>query len=195
MRLLFCGLALFSACATATAAPTDSVLFATAGAWSIYSDPTTANSCFAISSFGDGTSIRVGFWHKGYKYPAYVAFSNAKWRSIQSRKEYQVSMQLDSAAPWRGVASGWIIGTDKAILINVDKPSLFKEFVRSDHVRLTFRDKEIANLSLNGSGRAITELMNCQAANVDGKPLVAPAPEDPFAIQEATPKSDDPFEL
>ena len=194
MRVLM-SLPVFLITATLAFAATDSVLYATVGSWSVFSDKTTANSCFAGSTFADGTTIRIGFWHKGYKFPAYVTFSNAKWRSIQVRKEYKVSMQLDSSPSWDGLASGWAIGNERAILINVDNPNLFKEFVRSANVRLTFRGKQVANLSLAGSGKAISELMNCQAVNVDNAPKQPPPQDDPFAIQEVKPESEDPFEL
>lgn len=173
----------------------DSILFANVGKWAIYSDPTTANSCFAMSTYADGTSIRIGFWHKGYKYPAYVAFANEKWRSIQVGKEYDVSMRLDTAPAWTGPASGWQIGTFKAILINVDKPNLFKEFISKNQLQLVFRGKLVANLSLAGSGKAVAELMNCQSINVDGMKPSPRESDDPFSIQEVKPKTDDPFEL
>src|SRR5262249_1046142 len=62
--------------------------------------------CVASASSDDYTTIWIGFEGSEADSPAYLAFTNPSWRSIEARKFYELEIQVAGAYRWRGYSSG-----------------------------------------------------------------------------------------
>lgn len=183
--------------ANASAQEGKAVFFMEAAGWSVYSDKSNNNACYATTGYEGGTYLRFGFLGEDWDYPFFIAFGNDKWRSIEPVKEYDVTIQMDREAPWQAVATGWHIGEMPYLVIPTDQPNFFREFARKHGISLRYNNQDIARLSLKGSSLAEKAVVECQAIvnklNVGKTPPIAR--DDPFDASKPRQASDDPFAL
>ncbi|WEX76167.1 hypothetical protein PYH37_004446 [Sinorhizobium numidicum] len=205
MRRLSLGIAslLISVC-TVSAEPSEIIKWKDVNGWTVASDVTMEGSCFIISEYEGGVTLRLGFHPKGSEFPFYMMFGNDDWKSIEIGKDYDLSFQFDRSEPW--TASARVAGDEsgKFLFINLAEPDFLSGFVRKRGLKITFEDRVVANLSLRDSGRAAEEMLNCQKAvdkliaEEDEKrdPFGGKAEEtDPFTATGGRGSSKDPFSL
>ena len=78
----------------------DNLEYSTVGPWTISVDPSMGNGCFVIAEFADGAIFRLGFDMRDDPRGFYVIFGNAKWRSIEYGKAYQIQMRFGDESAW-----------------------------------------------------------------------------------------------
>jgi hypothetical protein len=78
-------------------------LWAQAGEWQVRIDATLGSGCFMITSYQDGSILRVGLdpMHK----ISYLWLGNPKWQSLKVGQSYMVDVAFDS-----GAANTWKAG-------------------------------------------------------------------------------------
>jgi hypothetical protein len=156
--------------------------------WSIYVDKTVDNGCFMATTFEGGTRLRAQFNPRADNFALVVA--NPSWESINPDKFYDLTVQFGNRTPWDGEASVLVFSNMNGLVLEVGDDEAIGEFVnelmRMTSVKISYRGEQIANLSLDGSYKAMEEVFACQAAmNAGGS-----TPEDPFSNES---KSTDPF--
>lgn len=190
MRSSLTALTLF-ACLLGSAAPTpaeEAHIWREVGEWSIYTDQTLNNGCFASTFFEDGTGLRIGFDPTRTDAPLYVVLGNEKWASLEEGKAYDLIIQMDNETPWEAPASGVTMGDPEFVLLYVatDDPAFLDHFARQHRMRVSYNGRMIADMNLRGSYKAATALAQCQLEGGKGAsdPFSGPAPTsatDPFA--------------
>lgn len=153
--------------------------------WDILVDRTLKNGCFIITTFEDGTVLRLGFNRE--RQTAYIMVGNHEWKSIEPRKEYDLEIKFDREAPWEVTATAIAMGSVTALWAQTQKVEFLDEFVRKQGMRVSYRNKEIAAVSLKGTSAAVAEMVTCQDA-MDG----TQTSNDPFS--NSTTPSNDPFQ-
>ena len=169
----------------------DVLEYSTAGSWVIAVDPSMGNGCFVFADFKGGTSFRLGF-NMADDPGFYAILGNAKWRSIEYGKEYQIQIQFGDESAWEGNATGFSFDPPENqlwLVMNVDEQKVgdfAEEFMRELFVVVYYNDREILRLNLKSSYEAGLQLIECQRSANQGK-------DDPF--KDASSRSDeDPFQ-
>jgi hypothetical protein len=153
--------------------------------WDILVDRTLKNGCFITTTFESGTVLRLGFNRN--EHTAYIMVGNPEWKSIEPKKDYDLEIKFDREVPWEVTATAIIMGDVTALWAQTQKVDFLDEFVRKQGMRISYRNNEIAALSLRGTSAAVSEMVTCQNA-MDGKQ----ASNDPF--KDTTTPSNDPFQ-
>lgn len=156
--------------------------------WSIGIDHTIGGGCFIYTLYEGDTSARIGFdpGSRGF----YFLVGDLDWRSMEDGKEYDVVLQMGKRPEWTAIALGSRMGEVPALLVVFDDANFIAEFAGQNFISMRLGGQEIANLSLDGSARAIDEMISCQEAVNNGTAGGPPA-GDPFAT--TPPNQDDPF--
>jgi len=148
--------------------------------WEIRVDTTIGNGCFAMTSYDEGTVMRIGVNPENDK--GYLILGNDKWKSLEAGKDYNIKLKFDDETPWEGSARGVLMGdVGVAFLwVDFDDSNLFKEFMRKNVIQVFYNRKKVTSLSLAGSHAATVAVVECQNA----MQTITPAPsyeKDPFA--------------
>lgn len=130
------------------------------------------NGCLAAATYQDGTTVWLGF--DGDRNEAFLAFTNAKWKSIETERIYQLVM-LTGRGRWKGRFSGIEHGTDRGLVASGLKKGFVLDMARAGGIQIVFEGRSIAQLSLTGSSDAIGAAIDCQKGAVDAK-AEPPAP-------------------
>lgn len=156
--------------------------------WSIGIDHTIGGGCFIYTLYEGDTAARIGFdpGSKGF----YFMVGDLDWKSMQDGTEYDVVLQMGKRPEWTAIALGSRLGDIPALLVVFDDANFIAEFAGQHYISLRLGGQEIANLSLDGSARAIDEMITCQEAVNNGTAGGPPA-GDPFAT--TPPNNADPF--
>lgn len=179
---------------TAQATSKDAVLFKTVGSWSIYSDRTMGNSCFAASIFEGGIILRFGFQKPDSASAFYISFGSTKWHSLEDGKDYRISMQMDNEPKWNATASAGRIGEVPFLFVSTNEADFIIELVRKHGIRVEYQGRQIGHLSLKGSAAAARALVECQEAVKLLEEYSPPkTTDDPFSVKPNSNNSDDPF--
>ncbi len=115
--------------------------------------------CFASASFTDGTSIWIGY---GVKLQFYIAFTNAKWRNIETGKTYQLTAVPRNYRRWNGSFLGFERAGERGVIISNLKQNFLLDFARAPGMALNAGRTQLAQLSLAGSRVALTRVLDCQ---------------------------------
>ena len=161
----------------------------TVGNWDIFVDSSLGNGCFIIATYELGTVLRLGF--NRIDSNAYLMIGHRDWNSLEVGKDYEITIKFDRAAPWKATATGVKIGTITMLQAETDKPAFITDFMRKLGMTVTYRNREIASLSLRGSSAAISEMLRCQEVMDTGN-----MSDDPFATpstKKNQPNKSDPF--
>ena len=156
--------------------------------WGIYIDRTVGNGCFMATEFESGTLLRAQINPVSDQFMLIVG--NPSWESINPEKFYDLSVQFGNRAPWEGEASVLVFENVKGLVLKVGGDesigNFTNELMRMTNVKISYRGEQIANLSLDGSYRAMEEVFACQAAMNN----TAGSSDDPFSSES---NSEDPF--
>ncbi len=120
--------------------------------------------CFAAATFSDETTIWLGY---GSKLEFYIAFTNAKWQSIQAGNTYDLIVYPRGYGRWNGRFLGFQWGSDRGVIISNLKQKFLLDFAGASGMSLNTSQSRIAQLSLAGSRAALGEVLNCQRNRVE----------------------------
>ena len=163
--------------------------YAKVSGWTIGIDRSLDSGCFMYTNYEGGTFLRLGFRPK--ESDLYLILGDTDWESIEYGKTYPIQLTLGKESPWTGDAEGFSFDPPEDqgwlhLAIPGDQAADFvNELMREHTITANYNDKEIAHLSLRGSYRAATKMMECQTKmNADAS--------DPFAGSK-TSSDKDPF--
>ncbi len=164
--------------------------WAKVGDWTISIEPSLNNSCFAYAYFNGDTYLAMGYDRRDDT--AYADFSDPDWVSLVEGQTYELTVRFGNKPEWTGDALvSRFTGGDMYLELIVDDAFL-DEFAAQNSVRIGFGGREIANLGLQGSRRAMNEVIACQSKNsAAADPFAGEAVPDPFAGEPAP--ANDPF--
>lgn len=141
------------------------------------------NGCLAAATYQDETTAWMGFG--GEKDEAFLAFTNPRWKSIETDRDYQIVM-LTNKGRWKGRFTGIDRPNEKGLFASGLKKAFVLDLARAGGIGVVFEGKTIAQLSLAGSADAIEAMIGCQKAILEAKA----APEPPRAGGGGTPKNE-----
>lgn len=160
--------------------------------WYIGVDTSIEDSCYMMSNYEGGSSLRVGFNMEDDDMMFIVG--NENWDSIEEGKLYEIDVAFGNKGPWTGEAKGfkWDDGDSSLVLsIGFDEgraKNFINEFQQMTSVTVSYNREEIANLSLRATFAAMNEVVACQNAMIESH---SSNNSDPFSSSQ---KSDnDPF--
>ena len=168
----------------------DSLEYSTVGPWTIAVDPSMGNGCFVLAEFEGGSVFRLGFDMTSDQGGFYLIFGDAKWRSIEYGKKYQIQIRFGDESAWEGKATGFSFDPPEnqpwlTFNFSAQKGLEFaEEFMREVFVTVHYNNREILRLNLKSSYQAGLQLIKCQDSANQGK-------EDPF--KNTSFSNDDPF--
>jgi hypothetical protein len=153
----------------------DSMHWADSGDWEIMVDNSLGNCCFMIGSWTRGDVLRVGIdnSHKN----GYVMIGNSAWRSVESGKEYDLTLKFDGDAPWSGTFRATKMGPVTVLLNYFTNPQVLKDFGAKQSLTVYYDGNFVTKLPLTGSYAAMQTLVDCQN-KLDAR---ASTPSDPFS--------------
>lgn len=166
----------------------DAPLWKNVGTWQIRVDTTLDYGCFAANFYEGNTMLRLGTIPSTGN--AYIILGDTDWKSLEVGKEYDLVFRFDSLDPWSGTASALNMGDNLIVLFtNFSDFDFIDEFMKRHTLRVGFKNRNVATLSLSGSYKAVTELATCQETmRAAGEPGNE---RDPFATPRRS--GDDPF--
>ena len=154
---LVAGLAL-SAPATAQ----ETVFWGEIGDWDIEVDTTISNGCYAVAEWESGTIVRIGINPETDFY--YVLIGNPRWAPIVAEREYALSVQFDSRAPWDVTATGLQFNPGELVYYyaQTQQFDFINEFMRLNRMKISAGPRTLDTLVLRGSRAAFEGVMECQ---------------------------------
>lgn len=158
------------------------------GWWEILVDRSLDSGCFAWAEYDGGTILRIGF--DPTTEMMYFMIANSDWKSVEIGKDYNLDIQFDDEDPWKAESTAIDMGI-AALHVETRQWDFVDEFKRKHTLFVSYKDQNIATLSLKGSARAIDEVVRCQSAMMDttGASLAS----DPFKSDSKTATPKDPF--
>lgn len=116
--------------------------------------------CVATTKFTDETVLWMGF--TGDNNTAFIALTNANWKSIEAERRYRLEFRAAGAGNWNGEFIGFRQSDTENGLITF---GLRREFVldlaRARGIFVRFEGRQIAALSLRGSSAALEDTTAC----------------------------------
>jgi hypothetical protein len=112
---------------------------------------------------------------------------NSDWRSLVPGADYNIQVQFGNLSPWTFPAKATTLGKGAVVLAGwFSDPNMLAEFGTQSSARFTYQGRPVVALGLQGSGAAVSAMVNCQD--------IMNAAADPFRTQPkpSTP-SRDPF--
>ena len=177
----------------------DTILWGTFGEWDVRVDRTAGDACYVARVYDAGVVLRFGRYSKQSDSGLYFSVNNPKWKSLKDEQEYPIDLQFGDNDPWSGNATGVVEDDDitRSLVVSSGDEKFLEEFETSDTVKVSYDDKEIANLSLNGVIKAVNEMNACQKKTDEILKKLEPKPEeaDPFAKKSPVGAPDRPLEL
>ena len=171
----------------------DAIKWKTVGDWTISVDTSLGYKCFLSAVYERGTILRFGL-AAGKSSVAYMLLGDMNWKSIESGKQYPLTVKFDDRPGWTGDATGLrLSGGFTVLYLKIDQPRFFAEFARRRGLYVEYEGKQVANLSLRGSFRGVAELIKCQQAINLSTGTPASTSRDPFASSGPARQVSDPF--
>jgi hypothetical protein len=153
----------------------ETTLWSNTGDWVVFVDHSLGDSCFALKSFDDGTTFRLGLDLK-YEKSSYVMIHNEDWASIEEGKEYPITIKIDNYDPWDAPTVGTRLGDLIMLYVAFDDTKFWAEFSAGRIMKLGRNSRDFASMYLGESEAAVEKVVECQdAANK------IRAKRDPFA--------------
>lgn len=172
-------------------------LWKNVGGWDIRVDTTLGNGCFTHQVYEGDTVLRIGV--DKLNGGMYVLIGDDDWKSIELGKQYPLKIQMGDESPWDGNASAVEIGGFPMLMLRINKNesvgAFFKEFMEELHIEFWFSGNSIAKLTLKGSFKAGSELLECQRTvnKMNNTKNPFSNSKDPFREQNS--KKSDPFAI
>ena len=132
-----------------------------AGSWTIGYN-SSLKGCVASASSDDGTTIWIGFEGSEPDTPAYLAFTNPSWRSIEARRFYEIEIQVSGSYRWRGYSSGVERPNEKGVFVFGVKRRALQDFAQTSRLVVSVNKELLTRTSISGLSDAIEKLMYCQ---------------------------------
>lgn len=164
--------------------------------WYIGVDTTTGDlgdGCFMVTEYEGNTFLRLQIDPNfGNNFAVYVG--DREWKSLEPGKFYPLEIIIGNQEPWVAEAEAieWN-DTTNALVFHLstedDKAAVFvEEFMRYLGIEFFYENQSIANLTLEGTYAATSELFECALEMND---LNASGGDDPFNIDRRD--KNDPF--
>lgn len=150
-------------------------LWSTVGEWSIITDHTLGDSCFALRAFDDGTSFRLGLDLR-YENSSYIMLSNTEWASLEVGSQYPLSLEFDSLGAWEAEMDAVDLNGLTVLYATFEGVDFWQEFSSSQSLSLSRNGRTFARMGLAGSRDAVSAVVDCQRAANKVR-----AQRDPFA--------------
>ena len=131
------------------------------GPWTIGYN-SSLKGCVASAISDDGTTIWIGFEGSEPDTPAYLAFTNPSWRSIEARKFYNLEIQASGSYRWRGYSSGVERPNEKGVFVFGVKRRALQDFAQTSRLVVSVNKELLTRTSISGLSDAIEKLMYCQ---------------------------------
>jgi len=131
------------------------------------------NSCIVAVDYKSGINVGI-IVNRNYQW--YLGFSSQQW-NLQIGQDIPVSMTFDSSAPWSGKAR--VINNHSVTVAMNDNASLISSFRQSLRMSV-YAGGQVYPFDLNGTSRAIVDLVACVKAELAaerGEPPPMPAPQ------------------
>ena len=144
-----------------SAAPTLAVdkSFGKVAGWSIgYSQ--SAGGCLAAARYGDGTTVWFGFG--GARNNAYLAFTNARWRSVEPGQSYDLHLRARGGSNWHGSFAGFDHDGERGLFESGLTDKFIADLSEAGGLSVEWDGRQIASLSLVGSSDALAAVVGCQ---------------------------------
>jgi hypothetical protein len=127
----------------------------------------TLKGCVASATSDDRTTVWIGFDGTDSDIPAYLAFTNPNWRSIEPRKFYELQIQASGSHGWRGYGSG-VERPNKGFYVFGVQRRFLHEFAQESGLVLSLNKEVLTRTHISGSSNAIEKLMSCQEHQIIG---------------------------
>ena len=131
------------------------------GPWTIGYN-SSLKGCVASAASDDRTTVWIGFDGREPNIPAYLAFTNPNWSSIEPRKFYGLQIQALESHRWRGYGSGVERPNQKGLFVFGVKWRLLREFAQASGLVLSLNKEILTRTNISGSSDALTKLISCQ---------------------------------
>jgi len=131
--------------------------------WDIRVDTTLNNSCFMMGIWEGGSVLRFGV--NKNQGNMYLMLGDNDWKSLESGKEYDLSIKLGNKSPWTAPSTAVGLGEGIYLWINIPADAakdFMAEFMKQHDIEADYNNKNILHLKLTGSYEAATGLMECQ---------------------------------
>jgi hypothetical protein len=135
--------------------------FEQSGPWAIGYN-SSLKGCVASATSDDATTVWIGFEGSEPDTPAYIAFTNPSWSSIEARKFYDLEIQASSSYRWRGYASGIERPHEKGLFVFGVKRRALQDFAQTSGLVLSINKEPLARTNISGLSDAIEKLTYCQ---------------------------------
>jgi hypothetical protein len=158
------GIGLIPACLGITTVRADLQMDETlekSGPWTIGYN-SSLKGCVASATSDDRTTVWIGFDGRESNIPAYLAFTNPNWGSIEPRKFYELRIQALESHRWRGYGSGVERPNQKGLFVFGVKWRLLREFAQASGLVLSLNKEVLTRTNISGSSDALTKLISCQ---------------------------------
>jgi hypothetical protein len=148
--------------------------------WQVNVDRTIGDSCFMSAAFDTGAVVRFQF--NARQGNIQFIIGDLRWASVLEGETYDLEVTFGDLAPWSGEAVGhrWSDILPSLVLSVPAEDNraadFIGEFATTAEVRVAFDGREIAQLSLVGSGDAVAEMFACQR-----EMAASGTPVDPFS--------------
>lgn len=177
----------------------DEPLWKTVGGWQIRVDTTLGNGCFTYQIYEGNTVLRIGV--NKLSGGMYAMIGDSDWKSLEVGKTYPIKLYFGNQTPWSGNAEALSFNGIPVLMLNITSKDqavqFLTEFMGELSVKVIFKNKSIAHLSLKGTYKAGTELLECQKVfnEVEEKDDPFESPEAPNKKPSANGSADDPFAI
>src|SRR6516164_2458872 len=133
----------------------------TSGPWTIGYN-SSLKGCVASATSDDRTTVWIGFDGREPNIPAYLAFTNPNWGSIEPWKLYGLQIQALESHRWSGYGSGVERPNQRGLFVFGVKWRLLREFAQASRLVLSLNKEVITRINISGSSDALTKLILCQ---------------------------------
>jgi hypothetical protein len=131
------------------------------GPWTIGYN-SSLKGCVASAASNDRTTIWIGFDGREPNIPAYLAFTNPNWGSIEPRKFYELHIQALESHRWKGYGSGVERPNQRGLFVFGVKWRLLREFAQASGLVLSLNKEVLTRTNISDSSDALTKLISCQ---------------------------------
>lgn len=136
---------------------------------------TSLQGCIAKATYEGGTTVWFGFDGTGKEPAAYIAFTNPAWRSIESKKTYDIQIRTTTHGNWRGTFFGIDRGGEKGLALVGLKLRFLRDFAAAHGMSVVLNGRTtLARPNLSGSRAALDAVIECQSQTVVAKKDTAP---------------------
>ena len=123
--------------------------------------------CVASATADDRTTVWIGFDGSEPDIPAYLAFTNPNWRSIEPRKFYEIQIQALGYRSWRGYGSGVERRPkEKGVFVFGVRQRFLQDFAQASGLVLLLNKEVLTRANISGSSDALEKLMSCQRRQI-----------------------------